>query len=52
MVIYRGYSAAQRSDSPAQTINQGFLKSRNRLLEIFLIINTVVRGFVCASEII
>jgi len=25
IVIYRGYSAAQRSDSPAQAINQGFL---------------------------
>ena len=27
MVIYRGYSAAQRSDSPSQAINQGFLRA-------------------------
>ena len=36
MVIYRGYSAAQRNDSPTQAINQGFLKCRG-FLYIFLL---------------
>jgi len=28
VIYHRGYSAAQRSDSPAQAINQGFLNSQ------------------------